>query len=90
MSTSGAILEKRDSEDPVEPLFAALEHIAKQGSLLRLAPDRAQRLGLMMAMTKQGLVAWNAAASKYELTSLGGERLAEYQQTIGLQASATR
>jgi hypothetical protein len=56
MSTSGAIREKRNSQDPVEPLFAALEHIEKQGSLLRFAPDRAQRLGLMMAMTNKDLL----------------------------------
>ena len=88
MSTSGAT-RKTTQEDAVEPLLAALDHIEKQGSLLRFAPDRAQRLGLMMAMTKKGLVAWNATAVRYELTALGDECLAQHRKSIAPQAKAT-
>jgi hypothetical protein len=87
MSTSGAI--RKTAQDAVEPLLTALDHIEKQGSLLRFTPDRAQRLGLMIAMTKKGLVAWNATAVRYELTALGDDCLAEYRKSITLQAKAT-
>jgi hypothetical protein len=79
MSMSGAVREKTYTDEPTEPLFAALEHIEKRGSLLWLVPDRAQRLGLMKALTKQKLVAWNPTAAKYELTTLGAQCLAEYR-----------
>ena len=87
MSTSGAI--RKTTQDAVEPLLAALDHIEKQGSLLQFTPDRAQRLGLMMAMTKKGLVAWNATAVRYELTALGDECLAQHRKSIAPQAKAT-
>jgi hypothetical protein len=86
MSTSGAT--RKTTQDAVEPLLAALDHIEKQGSLLRLTPDRAQRLGLMMAMTKKGLVAWNATAVRYELTALGDECLAQHRKSIAPQVKA--
>jgi hypothetical protein len=79
MSMSDAVREKTDTQEPTEPLLAALEHIEKRGRLLLLVPDRAQRLGLMKALTKQKLVAWNAAVTKYELTPLGAQSLAEYR-----------
>jgi hypothetical protein len=63
--------EARNAQVFAEPLLTVLEHIEKQGSLLSLVPDRVQRLGLMKALTQQKLVSWNAAAVKYELTSLG-------------------
>jgi hypothetical protein len=90
MSMPAAIREKRETQDPAEPFSAALEHIEKRGSLLSFAPDRAQRLELMKAMSKKGLVAWNATARKYELTTTGGECLAEHRRTILSQSRAAR
>jgi hypothetical protein len=62
-----------------EPLLSALEYLQAQGSLLSLVPDRAQRLGLMRAMSRNGLVHWDRALSKYALTPLGKQCLSEYQ-----------
>jgi hypothetical protein len=81
MSTSDTIREKRDTQTPLEPLFVALEHIEARGSLLLFAPNHAQRVRLMKAMTEIELVAWNATVKKYELTPFGRQRLAEYRGT---------
>jgi hypothetical protein len=90
MLTTDAIPEKRDTQEPAEPLSAVLEHIEKRGSLLWFAPDRAQRLGLMMAMIKKGLVVWNETARKYQLTTFGGQYLAEHRQTALLPSRVSR
>ena len=54
-----------------EPLLSALEHLQARGSLLSLVPDRAQRLGLIRAMSRHGLVQWERTLCKYALTALG-------------------
>jgi hypothetical protein len=82
MSTSDVIRERRDTETSVEPILVALEHIDARGSLLLFAPDHAQRVRLMKAMTEIKLVVWNAMAKKYELTPFGRQRLAEYRGTL--------
>jgi hypothetical protein len=79
MSTSDAIGENRDTQATLEPLLAALEHIAVKGSLLLLATDRAHRVRIMKAMTELELVEWNAAIKKYEMTWYGRQCLAEYR-----------
>ena len=56
-----------------EPLFTALAHIEKQGSLVEFLPDRIHRLRLTKLMAEQKLVAWNHTKKKYELTVLGRE-----------------
>ena len=71
--------ENINSHEPLEPLLAVLHEIEKRGSLLRLMPDRRQRVGLMMALAKQKLVVWDAAAVKYELTDLGSRTLAKFK-----------
>ena len=81
MSTSDAIGEKKDAQTPLEPLFVALEHIEARGSLLLFAPDHAQRVRLMKAMTETELVVWNAMVKRYQLTAFGLHRLAEYRGT---------
>jgi hypothetical protein len=80
MSTSDAMRENRDTQEPAAPFSAALEHIENWGSLLWYAPDRAQRLRLMKALTEKGFVVWNATERKYELTTLGDQCLAERRQ----------
>jgi hypothetical protein len=90
MSTSDAMRERSGTQEFAEPPPAALEHIEQRGSLLWFAPDRAQRLGLMKAMTEKGFVAWNATAGKYELTPLGRQHLAGEQRSARLQSGAAR
>ncbi len=75
----------KDTQEPLpEVLSDALEHIEKRGSLLRFAPNRLERLGLMKAMFEQGLVVWNKTARKYELTTSGRQCLAEYRKKIAI------
>jgi hypothetical protein len=50
---------------------SALQHIDIHGSLVRHSPDRAERLVLMKALSKQGFVAWNKKLGKYHLTAFG-------------------
>jgi hypothetical protein len=69
--------ETVNSHQSPEWLLAVLHDIEEHGSLLRLVPDRPQRLALMMGLAKQKLVVWNATAVKYELTELGKQTLAE-------------
>jgi hypothetical protein len=80
MSMSGAVLETERLPFS-EPLVSALEHIEKRGSLLSLAPDRSQRLGLMKALTEHSLVCWSVPSGKYELTSVGRQYLAQYAKS---------
>jgi hypothetical protein len=72
--------ENTDTQATLEPLLAALEHIAVKGSLLLLAPDHAHRVRIMKAMTELELVEWNAGIRKYEMTSYGRQCLAEYRR----------
>ena len=84
MSTSDAVRAKGDLETTLELILVALEHIEARGSLLLLAPDHAQRVRLMKRMTEFKLVAWNAAAKKYELTPFGCQCLAARRGTTDL------
>ena len=67
MSTSLA----RRQQDAPEILTGALEQIQEHGSLLRFAPDRVDRVALMMKLSEQGLIAWDRAAGRYDLTAAG-------------------
>jgi hypothetical protein len=75
----GVMRDNRFTQISAEPLLAALEHLQASGSLLSLVPDRAKRLGLTRAMSKQGLIQWDGALHKYALTSLGQRCLTERQ-----------
>jgi hypothetical protein len=68
--------EISDAQASLEPILVALEHIETHGSLLSFTPDHAQRVRLMKRMTEIELVAWNAAAKRYELTPFGCRCLA--------------
>ena len=72
-----------------EVLSGALEHIEERGSLLGFTPDRTQRLGLMKLMSEQGLVVWDKAGAKYELTTFGRQCLAECRQKIAEEPAWT-
>ena len=72
--------ENIDRQATLQPLVAALEHIAVKGNLLLFAPDRAHRMEIMKAMTELELVAWNVAIKKYEMTWRGRQCLAQYRQ----------
>jgi hypothetical protein len=76
MGAASTIYAGEGPQKLVKPLLAALEHIERQGNLLSLVPDRGERLGLMKALCKETLVAWNATAARYQLTSLGSQCLA--------------
>jgi hypothetical protein len=80
MWTSDAIVENRERQETLEPLLAALEHIAVKGSLLLLAPDHEHRVRIMKAMAELELVEWNAGTRKYEMTPYGRQCLAEYRR----------
>jgi hypothetical protein len=72
----------------IEPLFGALDQIGERGSLLWFLPDRTQRLGMMNALGKQGLVAWNQALGRYELTEAGRQCLDGYRRLAEKHARA--
>jgi hypothetical protein len=72
--------ENRDRQATLEPLLAALEHIAVKGSLLLFAADHAHRVQIMKAMTELELVEWNATIKKYEMTLYGRQCLAEHRK----------
>ena len=77
---SDSIREDRERQATLEPLFAALEHIAVKGSLLLLSTDHAHRVQIMKTMTELELVEWNAGIRKYEMTSYGRQCLVEYRR----------
>jgi DNA-binding IclR family transcriptional regulator len=62
-----------------QPLLGVLDQIEQQGSLLRILADRRQRVNLMHTLSQQGLVAWNKAPGRYELTPSGLQRLAAHR-----------
>ena len=75
----GVMREIGHTHKPAEPLLSALEHLQAQGSLLSLVLHRPQRLELIRAMSRQGLVHWDRTLSEYALTPLGQQCLSEYQ-----------
>ncbi len=56
-------------------ISAAMEHIQDQGNLDAFPGGQNERLALMLTASRQGLVTWDRAGERYELTSLGRERL---------------
>jgi predicted transcriptional regulator len=77
---SDAVGENNERQATLEPLLAALEHIAVRGNLLLLVTDHAHRARIMKAMTELELVEWNTGIRKYEMTSYGRQCLAEYRR----------
>jgi YARHG domain len=53
---------------------AAMEHLQDHGNLDSFPGRQNEKRALMMTASRQGLVTWNRAARRYELTSLGCER----------------
>ncbi len=56
-------------------ISAAMEHIQDQGNLDAFPGGQNERLALMLTASRQGLVTWDRTGERYELTSLGRERL---------------
>jgi hypothetical protein len=52
-----------------------MEHIQDQGNLDAFPGGQNERLALMLTASRQGLVTWDRTGERYELTSLGRERL---------------
>jgi hypothetical protein len=59
-----------------------LDHIEKHGSFHRFQAPGQERLALMKVAVGQGLIVWNKVVGKYELTTVGHKRLAEYRHKI--------
>jgi hypothetical protein len=78
----GAVRRKSDGLPPWAALdqeslriSAAMEHVQDHGNLDSFPGGRNERLALMLSASRQGLVTWDRAGERYELTSLGRERL---------------
>src|SRR5260370_2894181 len=56
-------------------ISAAMEHIQDQGNLDAFPGGQNEGLALMLTASRQGLVTWDRTGERYELTSLGRERL---------------
>ncbi len=69
-------------------LNSALEHVDRHGNLDRFSGIQSEKLALMTTANRQGLVRWNRNDSRYELTSLGRERLGAHRAVAGPTASA--
>ena len=82
MLASSARRDQGDNDHLHEMVPTALEEIEARGHLLNFAPNRPQRLALIKVMAEKGFVVWNRALVKYELTALGYENLAKYQDKI--------
>ena len=54
---------------------AAMEHVQDHGNLDSFPGSQNERLALMLTASRQGLVMWDRAGERYELTSLGRQRL---------------
>jgi hypothetical protein len=62
-------------DDEALRVGAAMEHIKAHGNLDGFPADRSQRVALLYAAARQGLIAWDKSRSRYELTRLGEQRL---------------
>jgi len=56
-------------------ISAAMEHIRDHGNLDSFAGNQNEKLALMLTASRQGLVKWDRAGERYELTGLGRARL---------------
>src|SRR5438105_14911652 len=56
-------------------ISAAMEHVQDHGNLDAFSSNQNEKLALMLTASRQGLVTWNRTTGRYELTSLGRERL---------------
>jgi hypothetical protein len=79
---SKAFRRKSDSLPPWAALdqeslriSAAMEHVQDHGNLDTFPGGQSERLALLLTARRQGLVTWDRAGERYELTSLGRERL---------------
>src|SRR2546421_550064 len=56
-------------------ISAAMEHLEEHGNLDSFPGSQNEKLALIMTAGRQGLVGWNRERERYELTSIGRERL---------------
>jgi hypothetical protein len=69
-------------------ISSALEYIDRHGNLDRFSGIESENRTLMAMATHQGLVTWNRNDSRYELTSLGRQRLGASRAVARPAASA--
>jgi hypothetical protein len=55
-----------------------LEHVRDHGGIQGFPGGRQERLALMKAAQEQGLIVWNKAFLRYDLTTFGQRRLAAF------------
>jgi hypothetical protein len=75
---SAALPETSALDEEGLRIGAALAIIRQGGDLEQFAGSRAEMLALMMTVTKRGLIAWNRAQARYDLTRLGEAHLRTY------------
>ncbi len=56
-------------------ISAAMQHVQDHGNLDSFPGNQNEKLALMLTASRQGLVTWDREHQRYELTSLGRERL---------------
>jgi len=71
--------EQRDQTVRADLRIDVLEYIEMRGSSLGFPAARRERLALMNAAIRQGLIAWNRMRGKFELTTQGNKCLAEHR-----------
>jgi hypothetical protein len=59
-------------------IVVVLEHVRDHGGIQGFPGSRQERLAFMKAATEQGLIVWNKALLKYDLTVFGHKRLATF------------
>lgn len=76
--------EKREQSDCANLRIDILAYIELRGSSLGFPAARQERLTLMQAAIRQGLIEWNGAVGKFVLTTLGRERLAAHRHEMAI------
>jgi hypothetical protein len=64
---------------PTSNMGSALTHIADRGHLHAFAMPPSEKQALMRTAIREGLMVWSKELQRYELTTIGRERLAEYR-----------
>jgi len=82
LGTKAMSEEQRKQRARADLRIELLEHIELRGSSLGFPATRQERLTLVQAAIRQGLIEWNSAVGKFALTTFGREHLAAYRYEI--------
>ena len=75
---------QREQSDCADLRIDVLAYIELRGSSLGFPAARQERLTLMQAAIRQGLIEWNGAVGKFVLTTLGHERLTAHRHEMAI------